>query len=146
MQQILAGLLYKKTVIWTDLKINPGASRDNDVIYAGQKVVDAKQRIDDFMQQQNYLPSRYNYVPIDHEEQGVFTSSQGLDSDNQGNQGTDFTQLLDAVVDSHTDMETLIKDKFLFSQEKILGFLETNPVQLTLREEVEHLYNHITNL
>ena len=82
MQQILAGLLYKKTVIWTDLKINPGASRDNDVIYAGQKVVDAKQRIDDFMQQQNYLPSRYNYVPIDHEEQGVFTSSQGLDSDN----------------------------------------------------------------
>lgn len=82
MQQILAGLLYKKTVIWTDLKINPGASRDNDVIYAGQKVVDAKQRIDDFMQQQNYLPSRYNYVPIDHEEQGVFTSSLGLDSDN----------------------------------------------------------------
>ena len=51
MQQILAGLLYKKTVIWTDLKINPGASRDNDVIYAAQKVVDVKQRIDDFMQQ-----------------------------------------------------------------------------------------------
>ena len=82
MQQILAGLLYKKTVIWTDLKINPGASRDNDVIYAGQKVVDTKNRIDEFMQQQNYLPSRYNYVPIDHEAQGVFTSALGLDSDN----------------------------------------------------------------
>jgi predicted ATP-dependent protease len=39
MQQILTALLYKKTVIWTDLKINPGGSRDNDVIYAPEKVV-----------------------------------------------------------------------------------------------------------
>ena len=43
-------------------------------------------------------------------------------------------------------METLIKDKFLFSKEKILGFLETNPVQLTLREEVAHLNGHIKTL
>ena len=34
LQQILTGLLYKKTVIWTDLKINPGGSRDNNEIYA----------------------------------------------------------------------------------------------------------------
>ena len=36
-------------------------------------------------------------------------------------------------------METLIKDKFLFSREKIKGFLDTNPVQQTLRERVEEL-------
>lgn len=39
LQQIMTGLLYKKTVIWKDLKINPGGSRDNDVIYAPEKVV-----------------------------------------------------------------------------------------------------------
>lgn len=43
-------------------------------------------------------------------------------------------------------METLIKDKFLFSEEKIRGFLETNPMQLTLREEVEQLYLKIASL
>ena len=40
LQQILAALLYKKSVIWTDLKINPGGSNDNsDVIYAAEKIV-----------------------------------------------------------------------------------------------------------
>ena len=49
MQQLLAGLLYKKTVVWTDLKINPGASRDNDIIYAAQKVVEVQERIEAFL-------------------------------------------------------------------------------------------------
>jgi hypothetical protein len=40
LQQILAALLYKKTVIWTDLKINPGASRNNDEIFAAVKIVE----------------------------------------------------------------------------------------------------------
>jgi len=64
----MAALLYKKTVIWTDLKINPGASRDNDVIYAAQKVVDVRNRIDEYLATITYLPSRHQYVPIDHEE------------------------------------------------------------------------------
>lgn len=117
MQQILAALLYKKTVIWTDLKINPGASRDNDVIYAAEKVVQVRKRIDDYMTTLNYLPSRYNYVPIDSEEPGQYTIL--LPDEEQGSQGTDFTQLVDAVIESNIDMETLIKDKFLFSKEKI---------------------------
>lgn len=117
MQQILAALLYKKTVIWTDLKINPGASRDNDVIYAAEKVVQVRKRIDDYMATLNYLPSRYNYVPIDSEEPGQYTIL--LPDEEQGSQGTDFTQLVDAVIESNIDMETLIKDKFLFSKEKI---------------------------
>ena len=127
MQQILAALLYKKTVIWTDLKINPGGARDNDEIYAAEKVVQVKNRIDEFMAKDEYLPSRYNYVPIDPDEAGVFTDIRS-EAEGQGTHGTDFTQLLDAVIDSNIDMETLIKDKFLFSKEKIAGFLETNPV------------------
>jgi len=50
------------------------------------------------------------------------------------------------VIDSHGDMETLIKDKFLFSNEKIQGFLDTNPVQRTLREQVEELKLKIQDL
>jgi hypothetical protein len=67
LQQILAALLYKKTVIWTDLKINPGASSDNsDVIYAAAKIVQVKDKIDEFLAHSpGYLPSRYNYKPID---------------------------------------------------------------------------------
>lgn len=143
LQQILSALLYKKTVIWTDLKINPGASRDNDEIYASEKVVKVRERIDAYLALQNYLPSRINYVPIEPEEVGVYTNIQ---QDAEGTQGTDFTQLLEAVIDSNADMETLIKDKFLFSQEKIQGFLDTNPVQQTLREQVEELNLHIETL
>ena len=132
--------MYKKTVIWTDLKINPGASSDNsDVIYAAAKIVQVKDKIDEFLAQSpGYLPSRYNFNPIDHEDGGVYTN-QLQDMEGQEPQGTDFTELLEAVIESNADMETLIKDKFLFSKEKIQGFIDTNPVQATLREKVEEL-------
>ena len=97
------------------------------------------------MAKDEYLPSRYNYVPIDPDEAGVYTDIR-TEAEGQGTQGTDFTQLLDAVIDSNIDMETLIKDKFLFSKEKIAGFLETNPVQGTLREKVEQLMIQIKQL
>lgn len=75
LQQILAALLYKKTVIWTDLKINPGASSDNsDIIYAAAKIVQVKDQIDEFLAHSpGYLPSRYNYKPIDADAGGVYT-------------------------------------------------------------------------
>lgn len=128
MQQILAALLYKKTVIWTDLKINPGASTDNsNVIYASEKIFQVRKRIDDYITQTGYLPSRYNYAPIDPEEAGAYTDATP-EVEGQEPQSTDFTELLVAVIESNSDMETLIKDKFLFSREKIQGFLDTNPV------------------
>ncbi len=49
LQQILAALLYKKTVIWTDLKINPGASRNNDEIFAAVKIVEVQERITQYL-------------------------------------------------------------------------------------------------
>ena len=147
LQQIMAGLLYKKTVIWTDLKINPGASSDNsDVIYAAAKIVEVKEKIDDFLTKSpGYLPGRYNFQAIEAEEIGVYTEVQP-EVENQEPQGTEFTELLEAVIKSNEDMETLIKDKFLFSKEKIQGFIDTNPVQATLREKVEELHLAIAKL
>ena len=43
-------------------------------------------------------------------------------------------------------MESLIKDKFLFSKEKIQGFLDSNAIQVTLREKVEYLSEQIADL
>ena len=141
LQQILSGLLYKKTVIWTDLKINPGAGSDNsDVIYAAAKIVQVKEKIDEFLAHSpGYLPSRYNFKQISADEPGVYTAPTQNETEGQEPQGTDFTELLEAVIESNSDMETLIKDKFLFSKEKIQGFIDTNPVQATLREKVEEL-------
>ena len=127
-QQILAALLYKKTIIWTDLKINPGASRDNDVIYAAEKVVDVRNKIDEFLATKGYLPKWYTYNSIEAEQPGYYTQFSHESEEGDGGQGNDFTQLVEAIIDSNGEMETLIKDKFLFSAEKIAGFLETNPV------------------
>ena len=136
MQQILGALLYKKTVIWTDLKIQPGATSDNsNVIYASEKVVEVKNKIDDFMSTLGYLPSRYTYKPIttleqEEVEQGIFTQQPPESElyEDREPQGTDFTKLLETVIECNTDMENLIKDKFLFSKEKIQGFLDSNVV------------------
>ena len=37
-------------------------------------------------------------------------------------------------------MENLIKKNFKLSQEKLVAFIEQNPVQITLREELEYVY------
>ena len=77
MQQILAALLYKKTCIWTDLRISPGASDGNsEFIYAAQKIVEVKDRIDEYMANKGFLPSKYTYEAIDAEEPGVYTDSR----------------------------------------------------------------------
>ena len=59
---------------------------------------------------------------------------------------TQFTQSLAAMIDSSMEMEKLIKDKFLFSDEKIQSFIDTNPEQATLREKVEELKKKIEEL
>lgn len=37
-------------------------------------------------------------------------------------------------------MENLIKKNFKLSQEKLVAFIDQNPVQITLREELEAVY------
>lgn len=41
------------------------------------------------------------------------------------------------MISSQIDMENLIKKNFMMQSDKLNVFAETNPVQLTLREEVE---------
>ena len=47
---------------------------------------------------------------------------------------------LEALCDAITEMENLIKKNFKLSSEKLLKFTDNNPVQITLREELEIVY------
>ena len=69
LQQILSAILYKKTVIWTDLKINPGgSSSDNGEVYATQRVFEMQQKCDAFMQNLGYLPTKLTYNALDPDD------------------------------------------------------------------------------
>lgn len=49
-------------------------------------------------------------------------------------------QNLDALTQAFFQMESLIKKNFKLSSEKLMSFIDSNPVQITLREELEGVY------
>ena len=49
-------------------------------------------------------------------------------------------QNLDALMQAFFQMESLIKKNFKLSNEKLMSFIDSNPVQITLREELEAVY------
>ena len=55
-------------------------------------------------------------------------------------QTTDCTSNMESVFEAFVEMENLIKKNFKLSSEKLLKFTDGNPVQLTLREELELVY------
>ena len=44
---------------------------------------------------------------------------------------------MEALCEAFIEMENLIKKNFKLSSEKLLKFTDSNPVQITLREELE---------
>lgn len=70
------------------------------------------------------------YVPVTEHKLGLYTK-QDFKPETAEN-------LKDMVL-SVIEMETLIQQKFLFSEAKKKQFFEANPVQQTLRQEVEDL-------
>ena len=53
---------------------------------------------------------------------------------------SDTVSYLEALCDAFVDMENLIKKNFKLNNEKLMKFSENNPVQITLREELEIVY------
>jgi hypothetical protein len=56
------------------------------------------------------------------------------------------TYTLEATITHINDMESLIKKNFLTPVDKIQEMYEANPVQTTLREEIEDMKIEIINL
>lgn len=59
---------------------------------------------------------------------------------------SDSVSNLEGLCVAFIDMESLIKKNFKLSDEKLMKFTDNNPVQITLREELELVYkskNHL---
>ena len=74
---------------------------------------------------------------LEFEETSLETPGGYFSFSDQGGATCESTETLDAMISSQIDMENLIKKNFMMQSEKLNIFAETNPVQLTLREEVE---------
>ena len=85
--------------------------------------------INDLREQLHYIPSKLYYKESDLETAGNYSINNEQLSDSVSN--------LEALCDACVDMENLIKKNFKLSSEKLLKFTDNNPVQITLREELE---------
>ena len=85
------------------------------------------------MDKSTHIPTKIQFEFVNLESSGYFSP------DNDGKK-CESTDTLDALVENFNDMEELIKKNFLLVQkspEKIDEFNENNPVQRTLRDQVE---------
>lgn len=135
-KQVLTGVLHRKLVIWMDLNI-----QSDEFVHS--KVVEAVHRITDFKEQLKYVPTRLFFRELDLDTPGPF--SPGAADESAGG-AADLARNLEAVCEGFFQMESLIKKNFRLSSEKLLAFTESNPVQLTLREELELVYKDKTLL
>ena len=137
--QVFAGLIHKKTLIWTDLKIRPGgggSDGNNEDIYTSEKIAEAYNRIEE---SGGVAATRLDFKPMQNEHIGDMSNFKSTEV-------SELTKYLEATIVSTDEMEQFIKAKFLFSEEKIRDCLSTNTVQKTLREQVEELHNKILGL
>lgn len=135
-KQIFFGILYKKLVVWLDLNIQSDEFVHQSIAFNHNipiEVVEAINLINDFKESLNYVPQKNFYQEVDLESIGQYSFlSEGKLSDS--------VSTLEAVVDCIMDMENLIKKNLKLSAEKLVKFTDNNPVQITLREELEIIY------
>lgn len=96
------------------------------------EVVEAINMINDFKENLKYVPSKLFYREVDLESQGLYSINSDGRNDSVSN--------LEALCEGFIEMENLIKKNFKLSSEKLLKFTDNNPVQITLREELESVY------
>ena len=122
------GVLYRKLIIWMDLNIQ---SDDFEHI----KIVEAISLIQDLKEEYKQAPTKLFFREVDLETSGWYSVSGQADASS-----SDAVQNLEALCQSFFSMENLIKKNFKLSQEKLVAFIDQNPVQITLREELEAVY------
>lgn len=131
-KQVLKGVLYRKLVIWMDLNI-----QSDEFVHL--KVVEAIKHITDLKEQLKYVPSKHFFAEVDLETPGPYTLS--TDPNN-----SETIKDLEALCEGFFEMENLIKKNFKLSTEKLTAFTESNPVQITLREELEAVFKSKSQL
>lgn len=89
--------------------------------------------MNDFQEKFSFKPTKLQFREISLETPGYFSYDNGS--------GTcESTETMDAMIENILDMEELIKKNFLMtieSPEKVKEFYDNNPVQATVREELQ---------
>lgn len=89
--------------------------------------------MNDYQDKLSYKPTKLQFREISTETPGYFSFDNG-----SGN--CDGTETLNALIENILEMEDLIKKNFLMtidSPQKIKEFQDNNPVQQTIREELQ---------
>ena len=98
-------MTYKKTVIWTDLKIMPGSSKNadtNDEIYTSEKIAEIHDIMDEFEAKAGYIPSRMHFKPFDSEQ---FQQNDEDAEKTKHKNNSYLAKTLEATIESNIDME-----------------------------------------
>ena len=106
-RQIYFGILYRKQILWEELDIG---GKEGEAIYASPKVVEIHEKMQTYQQDWGYKPTKLVYESIDSAKPGLYTQ--------QSNWNAETCETLKDCVQSIIEMETLIQQKFLFSDEK----------------------------
>jgi hypothetical protein len=95
----------------------------------------------------NELEEKYSYCPTKLEYEQTDFESPGSYHMGTGFRGvTENIAYLEAASLAFNDMERLIKKNFKLSQEKVDKFNDQNPIQITLREEIEKIMQEMNEL
>ena len=87
----------------------------------------------------DYKPTKLPFQEVSLDSPGYFTFS-----DHQGD--SDCTTSLQAMIESSEEMGSLIKKNFMIQGEKLDNIKQNNPVQMSLREEVEEANKELEEL
>ena len=129
MKRLFLALLYKKIVVWMDLNI-----QSDDFVHS--KVVEVMQHIDAMKESLHYVPSKLQFEEVTLETPGLYSYEEAGDP----NASSETLMNLQALTEAFVDMENIVKKNFKLSAEKKAKFTDNNPVQMTLREELERVY------
>lgn len=118
--QIFFAVMYRKQILWDDLDIG---GKEGEAVYASPKVVEIHEKMTAYQQEWGYKPTKMVYEPITENKPGLYTRAKADDFK------PETSETLKDMVGSCIEMETLIQQKFLFSEEKRRQFFDSNPVQ-----------------
>ena len=92
--------------------------------------------MEEYKKTKKYVPTREYYREPKKSMSGYFTE---IDKGDQ----PEGSKVLEMMIQDVNEMEDLIKNNFLQSEVRKQEFFKNNPVQNTLREEVQKLTNEV---
>jgi len=138
--QLFQALLYKKTVVYENLDLNSTvADKDSNVVYKSEKVVRMHDLLNEFKSGLGWVPDCLTYEAVGEETTGTFSVFETHEGSGGGGQDTESSKWLVALTDAYLDMGDVVAKNLNLPPEKIESFIQTNPVQRDLRQQVENL-------